>query len=146
MEQRVAHDKGFSLIEALVALTLLALVLLGLLAGLLTVYQHNLLNLLRDEAGSVAQECIENLRSIPFDSIPEVNIPCNNPTEVNVRTPCLDTTGVNLVRRQLRNVNTTYRVGWTVVDRLNLKEIDVMVCWNYRGKDFTYSFKTFIGR
>jgi len=140
-------NKGFTLIEALVALFLLALVLLGLLAGLLTVHQYNLMNLLRDEAGSIAQECIENLRSQPFASLTATDIPCDNPTTVAVGTPCLNTAGVNIVSRQIRNVNTTYRVGWTIVDRgANLKEVDVRVCWNYRGRDYSYVFKTFIGR
>jgi len=133
-------------VEALVALVILAIVLLGLLAGLLTVYQYNLLNVLRDEAGSVAQECIENIRSIPFASVPVVNIGCNDPTEVVVSTPCLNTAGVNIVRRQIRNTEATFRVGWSVADLGTLKEVDVQVCWNYRGRNYTYTFKTFVGR
>ncbi len=143
-----AHQsKGFTLIEALVALTLLALVLLGLLAGLLTVYQHNLRNLLRDEAGSVAQECVENLRSIPFASLTSLDIPCNGPATVAVSSPCLNPAGVNVVSRQVRNVSTTFRVGWAIVDRgANLKEVDVRVCWNYRGQEYVYTFRTFVGK
>ena len=139
-------ERGFTLIEALVALVLLAIILLGLLAGLLTTYQYSLLNFLRDEAKSVAQECLENIRSIPFPNIPTVNIDCNSATTVSVQIPCLNTGGANLVSRQVRNTNVTYRVGWTVTDRGNLKEVYVRVCWNYRGRDHSYEARTFVGR
>ncbi|WP_457600999.1 prepilin-type N-terminal cleavage/methylation domain-containing protein [Hydrogenivirga sp.] len=138
-------DTGFTLVEALVALVILAIILLGLLAGLLVTLQYNLLNFMREEAGSVAQECIENLRALPFASISAVNIDCND-TSVNVSTPCLDTTGANVVTRQVRNTNVNYRVGWTVTDRTNLKEVYVEVCWTYRGKNYSYELRTFIGR
>jgi len=146
MVRAVTRSEGFTLVEALVALVILAIVLLGLLAGLLTVYQYNLMNILRDEAGSVAQECIENIRSLPFAAVSAVDIGCDDPVQVAVSTPCLDTTGVNLVRRDIRNVETTYRVGWSVVDRGNIKEVDVRVCWSFRGRNYTYTFKTFVGR
>ena len=138
-------EKGFTLIEALVALVILAIILLGLLAGLIITMQYNLLNFMREEAGSVAQECIENIRSIPFSSIPNANIDCNAPS-VTVSTPCLHTTGANVVSRQVRNTNVNYRVGWTVTDRTNLKELYVQVCWTYRGRNYSYELRTFIGR
>ena len=142
----IRSDKGFTLIEALVALVILAIVLLGLLAGLIVTLQYNLLNFMREEAGSVAQECIENIRSIPFTDIPEVNIGCNDTTTVPVSTPCLNTGGVNIVNRQVRNTSVSYRVGWSVTDRTNIKEINVEVCWIYQGRNYTYSVKTFVGR
>ena len=142
----IQSDKGFTLIEALVALVILAIVLLGLLAGLIVTLQYNLLNFMREEAGSVAQECIENIRSMPFTDIQVVNIDCNDTTTVPVSTPCLNTGGVNIVNRQVRNASVSYRVGWSVTDRTNIKEIDVEVCWNYQGRNYTYSVKTFVGR
>ena len=142
----IQSDKGFTLIEALVALVILAIVLLGLLAGLIVTLQYNLLNFMREEAGSVAQECIENIRSMPFTDIQVVNIDCNNTTTVTVSTPCLNTGGVNIVNRQVRNASVSYRVGWSVTNRTNIKEINVEVCWNYQGRNYTYSVKTFVGR
>ena len=142
----IQSDKGFTLIEALVALVILAIVLLGLLAGLIVTLQYNLLNFMREEAGSVAQECIENIRSMPFTDIQVVNIDCNDTTTIPVSTPCLNTGGVNIVNRQVRNASVSYRVGWSVTDRTNIKEIDVEVCWNYQGRNYTYSVKTFVGR
>jgi len=130
----------------MVALLLLAVILLGLLAGLLTVYQYNLLNFMRDEAGSIAQECVENLRALPYASIPTVNIDCNSTTTVAVNTPCLNTSGANIIERQIRNVDMLYNVGWEVVDRGTVKEVTVNVCWEYRGRDFSYRLRTFIGR
>lgn len=142
----IRGDRGFTLVEALVALVILAIILFGLLAGLLISLQYNLLNFMREEAGSVAQECIENMRSTPFANIPVVNIDCNDNTTVNVSTPCLDTGGANVVTRQVRNTNVNYRVGWTVTDRTNIKELYVEVCWTYRGRNYSYETRTFIGR
>ncbi|RLJ71023.1 type IV pilus assembly protein PilV [Hydrogenivirga caldilitoris] len=142
----IRGDRGFTLVEALVALVILAIILFGLLAGLLISLQYNLLNFMREEAGSVAQECIENMRSTPFANIPVVNIDCNDNTTVNVSTPCLDTSGANVVTRQVRNTNVNYRVGWTVTDRTNIKELYVEVCWTYRERNYSYETRTFIGR
>ena len=52
MEQVVCHDKrqGFTLIEVLVALVILAIMLLGLYYSLIVSYKYSISNILRDEA------------------------------------------------------------------------------------------------
>lgn len=54
------NSKGFTLLEVLVALLVLALILLGNLAALNLAQRWNLKNILRNEALSLARRCLES--------------------------------------------------------------------------------------
>jgi len=96
MEIIVFHDKrkGFSLLELLVALLILAIILLGILGALSLSYKKNLQNVLRDEAVRIAQEAMESFRNdgacLPSPLIRQVrnydapfSITCNSTTVSN---------------------------------------------------------------
>ena len=55
-------QRGFTLVEVLVALVIIAIILLGNMAALSLSYKRNLQNILRDEAVRVAQEAMEVYR------------------------------------------------------------------------------------
>lgn len=64
-------NQGFTLIEAMVSLVILAVILLGLQAGMMTTITMNTENLLRNEAVKLAQEKIGEYRvngSVPDTS------------------------------------------------------------------------------
>jgi len=64
MELHVIRNsqRGFTLVEVLVALVIMAIILLGNMAALSLSYRRNLQNILRDEAVKVAQEEMERYR------------------------------------------------------------------------------------
>jgi len=64
MELHVIRNsqRGFTLVEVLVALVIVAIILLGNMAALSLSYRKNLQNILRDEAVKVAQEEMERYR------------------------------------------------------------------------------------
>ena len=66
MELHVIRNsqRGFTLVEVLVALVIVAIILLGNMAALSLSYRKNLQNILRDEAVKVAQEEMESTGTV----------------------------------------------------------------------------------
>ncbi|WP_029520371.1 prepilin-type N-terminal cleavage/methylation domain-containing protein [Persephonella sp. IF05-L8] len=117
--------KGFSLIEALVALFILALLLLGLLSSLIVVYDNSTKNLLRDEAVKIANEYAEKYRNMDFSSIP----PSASVTE----------------ERKIRNAQVTYTVNVNSSDINNqIKRVQITVNWTYKGKNYSHTVETLV--
>ncbi|RMA97013.1 type IV pilus modification PilV family protein [Hydrogenothermus marinus] len=146
MDQVVKHYKGFTIIEALVSLVILAILLVGLLAGLNIAVKYNLINHARDEARLIAQECSENIRNIPFNNIIATTVNCNN-NPTNVNSPCMNInkTTADKVQRKIRNLTLDYNVGWKITDETsNLKKIIVNVCWKLFGKNYKYTIETLV--
>lgn len=140
------QSRGFTLIEALVALLLLAIVLLGLAAGLLAAMRHNILNHLRDGAKNLAMECAENVRNSL--NLAAGSVACNGGGAVEVDSPCTDLTKSTpeLVKRKIRNFVASYRLGWDVKDGGDVYEVRITVCWSHGGKDYSHSITTLIPR
>ena len=153
MVVRANLSKGFTLIEVLVALAILAILLLGLLAGLLTSIDYNLRNYTRDEAKRLALECAENLRNFPYENLPQNgSVDCRDQNSVSVSNPCTDletriTNGTpEQVTRQVRNAFVSYTIGWNVSTSGDIKEVQIQVCWNYRGRSYSHTITTLVGR
>ncbi len=145
------RSEGFTLIEALVALVILALLLLGLLAGLLTVIQYNLLNYMRDEAKNLALECAENIRNTPLSSLQAGNVVCGSQNFANVDTPCTNVGAMvsagtaERIRRQVRNTYVDYSIGWNLQQVGSVWQVRIEVCWNYRNRSYTHTITTVVG-
>lgn len=129
----LVNNKGFTLIEVLIAMVLILVLLLGLVQAALLSIDSNLRNLLRDEAVRVAEERMngmlvditgnqyQGLRNLPFDS------------------PLLQATPLTCtasdVSRSFRNMTRNYRVCWGITDvTTNVKRIEVSVGWDYKNE------------
>lgn len=122
------NNKGFTLIESLVALVILAIILLGLLTGLMVAIDMNTRNILRDEAVKIADKYAEICR--------------------NDITKCTSSTE----ERQFRNFKEEYNIDITIDNptitsgsNINVKIVTITVKWQYRGKEYSHTIKTAVG-
>ncbi len=119
------EKKGYTLVETLVAMFIFAILLLGLLAGLIVTYEFSNRNLIRDEAIKIAQETLEEYRYKKFNDI-------NSETKT--------------VTRQIRNKNITFNVSTTVSDEVagEMKRVSITVSWYYKNKNYSYHIETLV--
>lgn len=110
------NNAGMTLVELLVAVAITFIIFLGLSNAGLVVLDQNIKNSQRDEAVSVADNVMQQVRNIPFDNL------------------VLGTTPDN-VFRQIRGINQQYSVTTTVaaIDPLNAavgRQVTVNVAWS----------------
>jgi prepilin-type N-terminal cleavage/methylation domain-containing protein len=121
------NNAGMTLVELLVAVAITFIIFLGLSDAGLVVLDQNIKNSQRDEAVSVADNVMQQVRNVPVDNL------------------VLGTTSDN-VPRQIRGINQNYAVTTTVaaIDPLNAavgRQVTVNVAWsrNERGLPVGYN-------
>jgi len=123
----VSTNKGFTIIELMVALFIFAVAMLGLVSGAIQVKKFSLNNMLRNEAVRITSGIFEDARSIhnvsSLDNTGNCGTDCNPAGNDNCT-----------VQRFIRNGDV--RFGQIVkVDRISsyLVKIETKVCWNFFG-------------
>lgn len=121
-------EAGFTLIEFCVATLIMMVGLLGLLQGVNVAIEHNLGNIIRNEAVSVADEQMvetKNTASVTDGSIATGFIAL--------------TTSTYTVPRKIRAANYMFTIIRTVVtSSTKTKEVNIKVEWTYKGKTLNY--------
>ncbi len=128
MEQPVLlNNRGFTLVEVLIALVVLLLVSLALMQTALVGIDANMLNVLRDEAVKIAETRMSETRNTAFDTIAADNI---------------------TVPRNFRNISGfSYNVGRTVTNfGTDNRQITITVAWNWKGNPYNHTITTIIRR
>ncbi|MGB9715459.1 MAG: type IV pilus modification PilV family protein [Thermodesulfovibrionales bacterium] len=135
----VKNNKGFSLVELMVALVLLMISLLGLLAVMANSISANLNNELRNTAIRLTTQTAETLQSLDFED--EWVIDTSSGTtylraDTGTDDADQDSKGFPEEAQNIRGFQQTYNISWTVRDlSSNLKEITVSVqCTTPRGE------------
>lgn len=125
-----SHQKGFSLIELMVAMVIFMVVMLGLIGSLMTSIKTTKGTVLRDEAVRLAQDELNRLRSerFTFTAISSELGPTTWTTTETVTTSMRGNNITYALSRQIRDI-----AGGT---RL-LKRLDVAVGWNDVGGNNT---------
>ena len=106
-----------TLVEVLVAMAIVFIVFLGMSSAGLVVLDQNIKNSQRDEAVSVAEMEMQQMRNTPF----------------NVLALATDNVSVSIdnVSRRIRGLNVNYGV-WRTVNHLDFNnlEVSIRVTWN----------------
>ena len=135
------NDRGFSLVEMLVAMVIILVAILGLFQVTLLSIDSNVINVLRDEAVRLAEERMDQLKSLPVTD--EALPPGNQCDAVQVK-------------RNLRNFIESYQVCTTIIDLsgdVTKKSVQVVVGWNHKettpvklptNKVFQYSMSSIV--
>lgn len=130
MENRIAaqlSNKGFTLIEFLVAIVILTVGLLGLLQTVNYALSHNLQNQLRNEAVMVADAEMAKELSKGYDLV--------------------DITASNyVVTRQVLNAAKDYTVTRSGSALQNSKKVDFVVTWQYKNTQYTHGASAVISK
>ncbi len=118
------RDRGFTLVEVMVAIGILFISMLALLWALSMAVRHNLNNLMLDEAVRVADQQMNALRNTAFTGL----------------TSSTSTTQVTATRR-FRNTSVDFLVTWNVqnLSASNSRAIQVVVRWSWNGRNHQHS-------
>ncbi|MHB1026071.1 MAG: type IV pilus modification PilV family protein, partial [Desulfobacteria bacterium] len=111
------NNDGMTLVEVLVAMAIVFIVFLGMSSAGLVVLDQNIKNSQRDEAVSVAEMELQQVRNTLFSTLTSA------PDNVSV--------SIDNVSRQIRGLNVTYGV-WRTVNHLDVNNLQVAirVTWN----------------
>ena len=114
VNETIRNQKGFSLIEVVLALIILAVGLLGIAGLQITSVQGNSFSTQVTQASILAQNKLENLRNLPYD---DPKLTGGQPAEQITKSGIVFRIGYNvsLVGNSMKKIITT--VGWT--DRTN---------------------------
>lgn len=143
----ITNKAGVTLVEVMIALLILLLVFIGLLQAALLGIDHNMRNVLRDEATKIATMRMEQARSLPFTSLVS-----DTSSISGADCPSTFTVG-NIVERNIRNVSNKDFCSTTIcseyggdgdctTDDADTKQIRVRVGWRWKGENYTHSITT----
>ena len=125
-------ERGMTLIEILISLTLLSIVSLAQIQSSLVAININVRNELRDEAVSVAEQRINELRNTPFsDPFMQVNFPSPGvATEAAVTRKVRSVTCLFTIKRKVQQVNADNRL------------VTLTVAWSYKNVPYQHTVST----
>lgn len=130
MRQMFSDQKGFSLLEILIAITILAIGLLALAQMQITSIQGNAFSGRTTDATTLAQDALEQLMALDYTDadLDDGSHPPESQAEVS---------GTQVVQ------GVTYTISWEVTDGPidDTKNIDMTVTWSEGGRQRTLSMQ-----
>lgn len=131
MQMALLRNRGFTLIEVMMAILILMVGMVGLLQAINLAIEVNLRNQIRDEAVYVGEKVMNEMRGKGFDNISVAPSLSQSYNYATYQEPS-----------RLRGVSRTYDVNRsskvlsTVAGSAATKELTVVVSWKYKGVDY----------
>ena len=135
MEAALLNKKGLTLVEVMIALVIVLLVFLALMQTALVSIESNTVNILREEAVSVAEMRMNEARNIPFASL--VSDASSVPVTRNIR----NITG-GFTFNTLMTVVELGGDGSLATDDADNRQVNIVVTWQWKGNPYTHSITT----
>jgi len=127
------NKKGVSLVEVVIALTVLLIVFLGLIQAAALSINHNMRNVLRDEAVAITSDQISRLRGRSFDDMDGTAGTDPSPANFNM----------NQTRTYKNIAPLTFTVAANIVSLdADNKQITVTTTWAWMGENFQHQILT----
>ena len=116
-------NRGFTLVEVLVAIVILFISMMAVLHALGLSVEHNMKNIIMDEAVRISEQRMNELRNEPITSLASST----------------SLTQITIVRG-IRNTSITYTVNW-IVENLSAdsRAIQVLVQWRWKNIDHQHT-------
>lgn len=127
--------RGFTLIEVMVALLILAVGMMALVIGIMKALDYSLMDEMRKDAIKIAQEQQEAARNMDYNAIPQ--IPATAP-------------GGQQITREVRKQLVPYTVFCTLppppaaAAGLGGRIVEFKVQWKFKGITYTYDQQTIV--
>jgi len=142
-------NKGFTLIEALVAMLIFALILIFMAQSILLAYKINFLNSIKNTAWEIATNELENIRNMGLiydvngdGALASGNTDCPEPCTTNPSIPECKTVV------KVRNSKVVFGKAVTVEENNNVYEVSITVCTDYKdwrtGNPIEVKLKTIV--
>ncbi len=114
----VLQNKGFSILELMIAVFIFSIAMLGLLSSVSHITVSNIENMLRNEAVKVSEQCISMVK----DGQP---LPAS-------------------VTRTVGSISKDYTI--TQLDNTigNLRQVRITISWNHKGKAYQHTVTTLV--
>ncbi len=134
------NDKGFTLIEMMIAMVIILLGLLGLVQAALLSIDHNMRNVLRENGMAVAAERMQETRNMDYTAITTdaAATPANCPPEFIARFGTGEARDMN-IRDVINFRYCTNRTVTVLPNALtdNSRQIQISVYWRWKGETYT---------
>ncbi|WP_457624066.1 type IV pilus modification PilV family protein [Persephonella sp.] len=136
-----SNKKGFTILEALIAMVIFSLVLIFMAQSFLLAYQLNYIKLVKDETIKIAQEQLELLRNESYSNIvTSCAGTCNNFDPAASPPECT-------INRQIRNNTVVFGKEISVSEDEPYKSVTLTICTNKKdrfGNPIKYTVTTII--
>ncbi|SPQ00575.1 putative Type IV pilus minor pilin PilV [Candidatus Sulfobium mesophilum] len=125
-------QRGFSLVEVMLALVILLFVSLALMQVALVTIDSNMTNTLRDEAVSIAEQRMTDLRSVAWS---DAFLVVNNPAGADEA----------VIRRDFRLFSLDFTPHRTITALAgDVKQIDVRISWTWKNQTYTHTITSIV--
>jgi type IV pilus assembly protein PilV len=138
------EERGFTLIEVMIAMFVLLVGMLALLNTSAVVIENNLANVLRDEAATLAQSKMSDIKNTPFSDINSEYL-LSQPPQPTVLPICGLPASPLVVTRSFRDMAVNYNVACnlqTLDSAGDTISVQVIVSWSYKGNLYSHTVAT----
>jgi prepilin-type N-terminal cleavage/methylation domain-containing protein len=122
----VRLNKGFTLVELLVAIAIIAICVIGLMSLSIAITRNNVRNEIRNKAIEVLTNYVDNVTNQSFGDITVGNF-------------------TDTATGKIRSFSSTYNISGSVTNpSTDEKDISATISWTYREKIYNYNIETVV--
>jgi prepilin-type N-terminal cleavage/methylation domain-containing protein len=143
MGQPVPKNKGFTLIEMMIAIMIIMISMLALGTMMEMTIDTNMTNEMRSTAVRLTNQTAEALLAIPTtqDSVIDPLLTASTTTYTRIASDShQDSVGLPKTQQSIRGASKTFNIQWLVADTTpTMKQIQITVSYQYKGRTLTNS-------